>query len=231
MSKLPRIPEPEVMDTAEEAADYDSMDHIQVNCVFVDDLISTMEDSNLSTRAHPPAIVDLGTGTALIPLELLSRPVRPGPIFACDLSWEMLRLADRHIRRAGVSDKVLPVFCDAKVLPMADRSLDVVMSNSIVHHIPDPLHVFSEMRRVLRPGGILFVRDLMRPADNLQVEQFVDLYAADENPHQRQMFRQSLQAALTVEEVAELLLACDLPADWVSATSDRHWTIAGQLSD
>jgi ubiquinone/menaquinone biosynthesis C-methylase UbiE len=223
---LTRTLEPEVMDTVAEAVDYDSMDHAAVNRVFAEDLLHFLDQSmcrNAMNRA-----VDLGTGTALIPLEIIRRSTAPATIYACDLSVEMLKLAVRHVRFASAGGRILPVYCDAKQLPLPDQSCDVVMSNSIIHHIPEPLVAFREMRRILAPGGVLFVRDLMRPEDADRVEQFVQTYAGCENEHQQQLFRQSLHAALTVTEVEELLALSGFPAEWVSATSDRHWTIAGR---
>jgi ubiquinone/menaquinone biosynthesis C-methylase UbiE len=117
---------------------------------------------------------------------------------------------------------------DAKQLPDADTSYDAVISNSIIHHIPEPLQSLREMVRVLRPGGILFVRDLMRPPDLPTLENLVEQHAAGANPHQRKLFAESLRAALTVEEVAGLLRQVGLPAEWVTATSDRHWTICSR---
>lgn len=221
---IPRTLEPEVMDTVEEAVDYDSMDHSSVNSLFVADLLRLVDEAGISTADS--TLLDLGTGTALIPLELLRARPSPGSILACDLAGQMLKIAVQHISHASVSSTILPVLCDCKTLPVADQSCDVVMSNSIVHHIPEPIDVFREMRRVIRPGGILFVRDLMRPDAASRVEQFVDMYAGDENPHSQQMFRQSLHAALTVAEVRELLTDSAFDANAVTATSDRHWTIA-----
>ena len=60
------------------------------------------------------------------------------------------------------------------------------------------------MRRVLRPGGLLFVRDLLRPKTADEVEHLVATYAGDETPQQRQLFRQSLHAALTLDELRVL---------------------------
>jgi ubiquinone/menaquinone biosynthesis C-methylase UbiE len=111
----------------------------------------------------------------------------------------------------------------------AAGQFDAVMSNSVIHHIPDPADCLREMHRVLAPGGILFVRDLLRPETAEEVERFVEQYAGDENAHSRQMFRQSLHAALTVDEVRNLLTELQLPPDWVTQTSDRHWTLAGCL--
>ena len=99
------------------------------------------------------------------------------------------------------------------------------MSNSIIHHIPEPALVLGELWRVLKAGGLLFVRDLMRPDGEVALEQIVTLYAGTANAHQQQMFRDSLHAALTVAEVGALLQRCGIPAGCVRATSDRHWTI------
>jgi ubiquinone/menaquinone biosynthesis C-methylase UbiE len=115
---------------------------------------------------------------------------------------------------------------DAKRMPYRDGLFDAVVSNSIVHHIPEPIDVFREMRRVVKPGGWLFVRDLLRPDGEAALDRLVQQYAGDANAHQRQMFRESLHAALTLSEVRELLEAVELPANVVAQTSDRHWTIA-----
>ncbi|MEQ9410998.1 MAG: class I SAM-dependent methyltransferase [Fuerstiella sp.] len=226
---LPRTLEPEVMDTVAEATDYDRMDHQSVNQAFVDDLLRLVGSAaRPSARENALHCADLGTGTALIPLELMARPVHFASIIACDLSLEMLKLARQHLRGTPWEQTVLPVFGDAGKLPLADKSCDVVMSNSIVHHIPDPICVFHEMRRIIRPAGFLFIRDLMRPSTASDVEHIVQTYAADENAHQQQMFRQSLHAALTVDEVAAMLAESGFSAQMVAATSDRHWTVAGR---
>jgi hypothetical protein len=98
------------------------------------------------------------------------------------------------------------------------------MSNSIVHHIPEPLHAVMEMVRVLARCGRIFVRDLMRPADEPTLDHLVNTYAAGANDHQRQMFAESLHAALTLDETRALVSSLGFPADTVQATSDRHWT-------
>lgn len=217
---LSRVLEPEVMDTVDEAVDYDAMDHADVNRSFVDDLLAAWPEQSL----RGCSVADLGTGTALIPLELFRRQSDVGQVLACDLSLEMLKIADGHIQKAGASC-IQTVFCDCKKLPMPDASQDLVVSNSIVHHIPEPERVLSEAVRVLKPGGLLFIRDLMRPESEEQVEAFVQTYTGDENAHQQQMFRQSLQAALTVAEIADMLSILGVPPEAVAANSDRHWTI------
>jgi ubiquinone/menaquinone biosynthesis C-methylase UbiE len=220
---LPRTLEPEVMDTADDAADYDAMDHARVNRLFVDDLLAAW-----TTR--PPMTVDAvrvfdaGTGTAQIPIELLSRGFA-AQIVAADAAASMLELARRNIEQAGYADRIDPVFRDCKALPEADGTFDIVMSNSIVHHIPEPAGVLAECWRILKPGGLLFVRDLFRPANEATLNHLVQQYAGDANAHQQQLFRESLHAALTASEVRDLLRPLGIPADAVQATSDRHWTL------
>ena len=221
---LQRTLEPEIMDTREEAVDYDSMDHSEVNRIFVDDLIelSRTNDSQVIDLGH---VFDAGTGTALIPIELCQRSIVTARVTAADDALEMLRLGKQNVDAARLEDRVTLVKEDCKRMSFADDHFDTVISNSIVHHSPQPIAIFREMARVLRPGGCLFVRDLMRPENSETVDQIVATYAGDANDHQQKMFRESLHAALTVDEVRDLLDQVHLPTDSVRQTTDRHWTI------
>ncbi|MDB5341964.1 MAG: Ubiquinone [Schlesneria sp.] len=219
---LTRTLEPEVMDTVSEAVDYDQMDHSGVNRLFVDDLLTKLR---LKSAARPIQILDAGTGTAQIPLELMSRGI-DAAVTATDLAEQMLIVAQQNVNAAGFAKSIRLVLADCKQLPDANGAYDVVMSNSIVHHIPEPLQVLAELWRILKPGGLLFIRDLMRPDDQATLDGLVQTYAGTSNSHQQQMFRDSLHAALTVDEVRELLKQVGIPVTSVQATSDRHWTIA-----
>lgn len=216
---LPRVLEPEVMDTVADAVDYDAMDHTQVNRVFVDDLLRVWPIS-----PNPCRVFDAGTGTAQIPIELLRRGVS-AEIVAADAANEMLRLAEFNVAAAGFAHQIICRHCDCKSLSDTDATYDVVMSNSIIHHISDPALVFAECWRILKPGGLLFVRDLHRPRDLAEWDRLVDLYAGTATPHQRQLFRDSLQAALTVEEIQSLVTELGIIPAEVRMTSDRHWTL------
>lgn len=220
---LNRILEPEVMDTVAEAVDYNSMDHSAVNRVFVDNFLAAFSKL-VATPDAAPQVFDAGTGTALIPLELLNRGVRV-TVTASDLAEQMLVVARENVARAGFGDSITLVLRDCKQLPEQAGTYDAVMSNSIVHHIPEPRLVLAELWRVLKPGGLLFIRDLMRPADQSTLDGIVQTYAGDANGHQQQMFRDSLHAALTVDEVGQLLTGLGIAQETVQATSDRHWTI------
>jgi ubiquinone/menaquinone biosynthesis C-methylase UbiE len=223
---LKRVLEPEVMDTPEEARDYDAMDHSAVNVQFCGDL--------LAAGAIGPTVLDVGTGTALIPIELCARAPELR-VVAVDLADNMLALAQRNVARAGLQDRVMLEKVDAKAMPYEDASFTTTVSNSIVHHIPDPRIVLAEMERVTASGGLLFIRDLARPESDAEVDRIVELYVGDapEDPsleasheNQRELFRASLKAALTVAEVGTMAEELGMEEGVVRMTSDRHWTLS-----
>ena len=218
---LARVLEVEVMDTAAEAEDYNAMDHSAVNAVFAEDLLATgvFSDREIS-------VLDLGTGTALIPIEVCRRTSRCR-VLAVDLAAHMLELARNNVAAVGYASRIELQQIDAKALPFSDRRFDVVMSNSIIHHIPEPMHSLREAVRVTKSGGLLFFRDLLRPADEATLKQLVQTYAGSENAHSQQMFDDSLQAALSLEEIRGLVSKLGFPADSVQQTTDRHWTWIG----
>lgn len=224
---LNRILEPEVMDTVAEAIDYDQMDHSAVNRLFVDNLLSALGPTPPATMLQ---VFDAGTGTAQIPLELIRRGIT-AIVTATDLAEQMLIVAQRNVNVAGFAASIRLELADCKQLTTVNDTFDVVMSNSIVHHIPEPLRVLAELWRILKPGGLFFVRDLMRPRDQVTLDQIVQTYAGTSNQHQQQMFRESLHAALTVDEVRDLLAQVGIPSSSVQVTSDRHWTIAAKKPD
>ena len=223
---LQRVLEPEVMDTPEEARDYDAMDHGAVNTAFCTDL--------LAMGAIGPTVLDVGTGTALIPIELCKRAADVR-VVAVELAVHMLALARENVARAGLEARIALEKVDAKVMPYPDAAFATTISNSIVHHIPEPRLVLSEMGRVTRAGGLVFVRDLARPSTRAEVDRLVALHggtppsdpaALPSFEHQRELFRASLCAALTVDEVIDIANAAGLQGSAVRMTSDRHWTLA-----
>ena len=219
---LPRILEPEIMDTVDEARDYDAMDHSEVNRVFVSDLLKTMTDSGHNGSQR---ILDLGTGTALIPIELCRQSECQHEIRAVDLAQEMLKVAALNVQTAKLEQQITLELIDAKQLSCDDGTFDVVMSNTIVHHIPEPMTVLAESVRVLKPGGLLFVRDLLRPESREQLEELVELHAGQESDSACKMFSESLHAALTIEEATELCRQIRMNPFEINQTSDRHWTL------
>jgi ubiquinone/menaquinone biosynthesis C-methylase UbiE len=214
---LTRILEPEVMDTDEDAREYDAMDHAAVNALFVTDLLQALAELPF---LH---VLDLGAGTAQIPIELCRREPQIR-VTAVDAAESMLELARENISAAGFDQRIETVLADAKALPFKPARFPVAISNSILHHITEPQQVIAEALRVIEPDGLQFHRDLCRPHDEERLTRIVDTYAGTATPYQRKLFADSLRAALTLAEMQQLVASCGFPPDTVRMTSDRHWT-------
>ncbi len=221
---LERQLEPEAMDTVEEAISYDQMDHSEVNKLFVDHLLEAIQVHATDASSEYFEILDLGTGTALIPIELAKRSDDRIRILAVDMAVSMLDLARNNIEVSGLMHRIALDRVDAKQLEYEDSRFDAVVSNSIIHHLPDPERSVAEAVRVAKPGAVLFFRDLMRPESSDEVTRLVELYAGNESDHARQLFDDSLRAALELQEMQSIVQNYGFAAETVVATSDRHWT-------
>jgi len=216
---IPRVLEPEAMETPEEVRQYDAMDHSAVNARFAEDFLAV----------HRPCrggeVLDVGTGTARIPiaLALLDRQAR---VLALDLSDAMLKQAEKNITAAGLSHRIRSHHGDAKSLVdlFGEGSFEAVISNTIIHHIPHPEPVLADLARLVAHRGTLFVRDLARPRSALEIFRLGEMYASSESPSARALFEASLGAALTLLEIRAIVVSLGHDPNTVSMTSDRHWT-------
>ena len=222
---LLRTLEPEVMDSRDDAWDYDSMDHGEVNRRFVEDLLAVADlpAAGDDEDFDPLLVLDIGAGTAQIPI-LLCQATEDVRVLAADAAVSMLDLARLNVEIAGLRERIQLDQSDAKQMPYRNAMFDAVISNSIVHHIPEPREVLREAVRVTRFGGVLFFRDLKRPADEEEVDRLVETYAEGCNEHQRALFRNSLHAALTIDELRAVVAELGFAPETVQVTSDRHWT-------
>lgn len=209
--------EPEVMDTAEDAEGYDAMDFAEPNGHFADAAIA------LCDGIEAPHLLDIGTGTARIPILILERHPR-ATIDAIDLADEMLRVATKNLDASGFGDRCRLHRLDAKALRL-DQRFDLVMSNSTVHHIPEPIELFREVRRVAGDHGGILLRDLFRPPTEEAAWSIVEAAAPRDSAHQKRLFFDSLCAALTLEEVEELARSADIDGFSLRRISERHWSL------
>jgi ubiquinone/menaquinone biosynthesis C-methylase UbiE len=218
---LPRVLEPEVMSGAEEAGEYDEMDFSATDQLFAEHAAQVARGAVFPIHW----IADLGSGNTKIPLAMCPLLPRQTRVCAIEMSREMLAVAGRNCARVDASpSQVHLVNGDAKRLPLADRSAGMVTSNSLVHHIPDPRAVFQEIARIVRPGAPILIRDLARPGNQQILEQLIQTYATQWRPLQRKLFADSLRAALTLEEVRQILDQCGLADVVVTQITDRHWS-------
>jgi SAM-dependent methyltransferase len=106
---------------------------------------------------------------------------------------------------------------------------DVVLSNSLLHHLHEPQVLWQTIRRVGRPGALVQVVDLMRPASAGWAEALVATYADGAPEVLRNDFRNSLFAAFEPQEVVTQLHEAGLDGLAVAVISDRHLAVLGRL--
>lgn len=213
---LNRVLEPEVMDSKEDADEYAAFDNTAVNEEFVGRVLE------LGPRAG--RVMDIGTGPADIAI-LLAQRAPDLRIVAIDLGEHMLAMARANVERAALTDRVEVARADAKATGYPAASFDMVFSNSLVHHIPEPEEMLREVKRLAAPGAAIFIKDLHRPDSEAELARLVDTYAEGCTAYQRRIFGDSLRAALTVDEVKALCRKVELTDVEVRRTSDRHWCI------
>jgi demethylmenaquinone methyltransferase/2-methoxy-6-polyprenyl-1,4-benzoquinol methylase len=110
----------------------------------------------------PARVLDVCTGTADLLLELLRRDPRHRAL-GVDLSGEMIQRGRDKLRRRDVGDRGAVAEGDAERLPVADVSCDGAVVAFGIRNVSDPLAALSEMRRVLRPGGVAVVLEFSMP--------------------------------------------------------------------
>jgi ubiquinone/menaquinone biosynthesis C-methylase UbiE len=102
-------------------------------------------------------VLDVGCGVGSIALDI-ARRIAPGRIVGIDRDGGQLEVArvsaeERSIGNAEFLEGAVDV------LAFDDAAFDVVYANAVLQHVPEPVHVLKEMRRVLRPGGLAAVSD------------------------------------------------------------------------
>jgi len=104
-------------------------------------------------------VLDLGSGAGTDSLVAVRMVGPEGSVTGIDMTPEMLDKARRSAAEMG-AENVEFVEGEAEKLPFADESFDVVISNGVVDLIPDKDAVFSELHRVLAPGGRIQLADV-----------------------------------------------------------------------
>jgi len=210
------------MDGEVEADAYARADFSDSNRWYVEQLVREFP-------ADLRRVVDLGCGPAEIAVRL-ARAAPAAHITAVDGSAAMLRIARESIRAAGVDTRIALHQGRIPDPALPDHGFDVVLSKDMLHHLPDPQVLWREARRLVRPGGAVYVMDLVRPDSPLEAHEIVERVAAEADPVLKTDFYNSLCAAFTVDEVRAQLRAAGLPLE-AEQVSERHMRIKGRLRD
>ncbi|MEP6892083.1 MAG: class I SAM-dependent methyltransferase [Nitrospirota bacterium] len=214
-----RILEPELMDDPEQALIYAQADFEQENQGFVDRFRDYFPDFS---EGH---VFDLGCGPGDIPIRF-ARLFPSCRITGVDASAPMVRLAEDAVQQAGLSGRI--TFSCERFQDLAGVSIaDAAISNSLLHHVPNPLQFWHKLRLAVKPGSPVLVMDLLRPDSPEDAQAIVDRYASDAPDILRRDFYNSLLAAFTEDEIGAQLAQMNLTRLLIDVIDDRHWVVGG----
>ena len=220
---MKRVPEPELMEGREQARAYAHADFEEPHSRF----LRLLQDT-LAIREVGPWVVDLGCGSADISIRV-AKAYPDCRVHGVDASRAMLDYGRQAIREAGLEDKV---HLHSGYLPgvtLPRPVYDTIVSNSLLHHLPDPMILWREVRRLSRPGSGVFVMDLLRPDSRGRAQELMRTYCGDEPEILQRDFYHSLSAAYRPDEVSDQLRKADLEQLEVRIVSDRHMVVSGRV--
>jgi len=217
---MERILEPEIMNDEQQALAYAKADFSTSNQWYVDHLLADYPDSIGN-------VIDIGCGPGDVMLRLATARTA-ARITAIDGSTAMIALASEAVRSAGLLERVTALQGYVPGLPLEEHSFDAILSKDLLHHLPDPMVLWGEARRLGRSGAAIYVMDLMRPESPEAARNIVETVAGGELPILKADFYASLCAAFTLDEVKAQAKRSGLPLE-VTQVSDRHMVIKGVL--
>lgn len=220
---MKRRPEPELMDSEAQTLAYAEADFDEANSLFERNFTERFKRLPDSGR-----MADLGCGPGDIAIRMAK--AYPGwTVTGLDAGENMLKRANERLNTEDLQSRV-----DFRLAYLPDNTLqsrawNAIISNSLLHHLPDPQVLWKSIAWMGAAGVTVQVMDLMRPESKQDAQRLVDLYAADAPEILREDFYNSLLAAYTPFEVSDQLLKAGLDRLKINTASDRHWIVSGVL--
>lgn len=205
--ELQRVAEPEVMDDSAEVEAYSSA-AAQSHLNAIDDTLVDHAVRLVAKRERGRAL-DIGTGPGQIVLKLARRLTR-WKFVGVDRSPNMIAQGLASLAPAvELAGRIHFYVADGSQLPFRDGSFDLVVCNSVLHHLAEPQKLLAEIVRLSKPEGAILLRDLRRPS-RLAYPFHVRRHGRHYQGLMYKLYCDSVRSAYTVEELQLLVDASPL---------------------
>ena len=213
--------EPELMEDPAQVKAYAEADFETPHNDFIERLQNFIGQPGFNGTA-----LDLGCGPGDITVRF-SRAFPLCRIDAVDGSQAMIDYAESL--PVSVRQRINFIHGRLPFIALPHYNYDIIFSNSLLHHLPDPQILWQSIKTCAKPGARIAVMDLLRPHSIDEAQAFVDAYAAEEPEILRRDFYHSLLAAFTLPEIGLQLTEAGLKLD-IEQISDRHVFIKGNIA-
>ena len=221
-----RVLEGELMLDPDQALAYASADFDKPHSLFIE-----LFQDVFCTVAENTHVLDLGCGPGDITFRF-ARAFDGCCVHGVDGSEAMLLHAEKTLEaESSLQGRVHFFKAMLPILDLPCSQYDIIISNSLLHHLPDPAVLWKIVKAFAGPGAWIFIMDLKRPASLDEAAHLRDTYAKGEPEVLRQDFYNSLLAAFEPGEIKAQLLDAGLAGFNVEAVTDRHVVVSGQMPD
>ncbi len=221
---MKRLLELELMIEPEQVCAYANADFDEPHSNFI-----KMLGSYYNSRGDLRSVLDLGCGPGDVTFKFAA--AFPETIIdAVDGSGEMLDFAKKILEekpelhgRINYHHSMIQQF-------VSSPKYDLVFSNSLLHHLPDPMVLWNKIKELSSPETYIFIMDLLRPETIEEAVKLKALYVRGEPEVLQKDFYNSLLAAFEIDEVRGQLSQAGLGKLEVQQITDRHIIVFGQQS-
>lgn len=216
---MKRILEPELMIEPEQVSAYANADFDEPHSNFIE-MLKKHCDSEEQIRR----VLDLGCGPGDITFKF-AVAFQEAIIDAVDGSKEMLDFAKKLLEDRSELQNNIYYFHSMLHDFNSSNKYDLIYSNSLLHHLPDPMVLWNKISEHYSEGTKIFIMDLLRPDSIEEARRLRNLHVNGEPEVLQKDFYNSLLAAFEIDEVKEQLSIANLGTLEVKQISDRHMII------